>query len=869
MNVIQFVCCIISTTLILILLAQFNFAALRGDKLKRTLWIAGAAILGYCLATGLDAVVADNLYTGFHVLKYAFLTMTPCAALFFSLRLNDSSLPDKMLFTIPVVTFTIADIILLLTNPFHHLMYSYTGHEHYGASYIWGPLFSVHVFVCYFISILAVFNFIRYTFKHGKSSTRIAAASILLPIGYNLLFTFFPKVFRIDLTAVLYSVVFVIFAFSLYRDSLFGMSERVRELYINLILRNYPANGDFIIIDEERQIKLNTNHASEFSIGRRYTDEEVPGLDYIEYLREILGEGVALYMDNAINEILAEKPGTSFTRTYHLDVADAYLSTQLVRFGATKELHGGAMIIHTNISETYESLLHAKTLAWELSARERYLSLLQLYTPSDTTIVLCDDDRIIRFTTANIVKFAVKKPGLSYNDIIGIDYLDGLKNFVSHEAYEMTVDAFEQCDRLEYGTVVSRSGLFPLSERYYTIHCVKYAPTDGVHGGYLAVFNDVTELNKSRLEAEAASSAKSSFLSNISHEIRTPMNAIIGMTALALKEELPDKVRLYLNNTAEASSRLLNLINDVLDISKIESGKMEIVREDFDFCKMMLNSINVIAPLAKEKNITLDAPKTLKFKKYLCSDELRLSQVIVNLLSNAVKFTPEGGTVSVRGSLSDSGILSVAVSDTGIGIAPENLEKLFDSFEQADTSITRRFGGTGLGLAISKKISELLDGDLSVTSEQGKGSTFTISIPAVFGTEIAGNEDQAEEILVGFKGKRILVTEDVEVNRLIVSALLEDSGCIIDEAENGEIAVKLAKENSYDLILMDMQMPVMDGLTATRAIRAFDGVVPIIAMTANAFKEDEKRCKEAGMNDHISKPIDAEKFLRVLSGYLR
>jgi CheY-like chemotaxis protein len=341
------------------------------------------------------------------------------------------------------------------------------------------------------------------------------------------------------------------------------------------------------------------------------------------------------------------------------------------------------------------------------------------------------------------------------------------------------------------------------------------------------------------------------------------------MTALAMKEDVPEKVRLYLNNTSEASNRLLNLINDVLDISKIESGKMEIVREDFDFCKMMRNSINVIAPLAKEKNITLDAPKTLKFKNYLISDELRLSQFIVNLLSNAVKFTPEGGTVSVRGSLSDAGILSVSVSDTGIGIAPENLTKLFDSFEQADTSITRRFVGTGLGLAICKKISELMHGDLSVTSEQGKGSTFTISIPAVFGGEIVDAENQTEEILVGFKGKRILVTEDVEVNRLIVSALLEDSGCIIDEAENGEIAVSLAKENSYDLIRMDMQMPVMDGLTATRKIRGFDGIVPIIAMTANAFKEDEKRCKDAGMNDHISKPIDADKFLRVLSSYLR
>ncbi|MDR0974887.1 MAG: response regulator [Ruminococcus sp.] len=869
MNVLLFICCIIASILSLILLSQFDYVELRSDKQKRTLWLSGAAILGYCFSSGLDAVVADNLFAGFHVIKYAFLTATPCAALFFSLRLNNSHLPDKKIFFLPVFLFTIFDIVLLVTNPFHHLMYSYSGHERYGSPVTWGMLFPVHAAVCYFISILAVLNFMRYAFKHGKLSTRIASASILLPIGYNILFTLFPRVFRIDFTAVLYSVVFIIFTFALYKDSLFGMNERVRELYINLIMKNYPANGDFIIVDEDLQIRLNTNHASEFSIGRKYNNEECPGLDYIDYLREILGDGVALYMDNALAEILDSPPGTSFTRTYHLDVTDSYLSTQLVRFGATNELHGGVMIIHTNISETYESLLRAKDLASELSARERYLSLLQKYTPEDTSIVLCDDDRIIRFITANTVKFTSAKPTSHYENFVGQNYLDVLSTYLSDEAADIAADVFAECDRLECGTVVSRSTVYPLSDRFYSLRCVKFAPAEGVHGGYLLVINDVTEIAKAKLEAEAASTAKSSFLSNISHEIRTPMNAIIGMTSLALKEELPDKVRLYLKNTSDASARMLSLINDVLDLSKIESGKMEIVNADFDFCKMMMNSINVVSPLAKEKNIEIVIPEKLHFTNYLHSDELRLSQVIINLLSNAVKFTPDGGTISVQGALSDDNMLSVSVSDTGIGIAPENLPKLFDNFEQADTSITRRFGGTGLGLAISRKITELMNGTLTVSSELDKGSVFTLTIPALFTGEISSDESLKDEILINFKGKRILVTEDIEVNRLIVTALLEDSGCIIDEAENGEIAVNLLKNNPYDLVLMDMQMPVMDGLSATREIRKFNPSVPIIAMTANAFKEDEKRCFDAGMDGHISKPIDADSFLLILSSYLR
>jgi signal transduction histidine kinase/CheY-like chemotaxis protein len=850
-------------------MSHFSFEVLKKDKVSLTFWISGVMIIGYCFSTAIVAVVSNEYYEGFHVLKYIFVTLAPTASLFFSLRLAHSRLPDMKLFTVPLLLVTSVDLLLFLTNPSHHLMYEYVGGVgYYGAAFTWGTLFPLHIVVCYFVSGYAALNFLRFTFRHGQIGTRVASAAMILPYIYNILFSFFPRIFRMDLTTVLYAIAFAVFAFALYKDSLLGMDDRERERYLGLIIDNYPKNSDFIVLDNAKRIRINTNHVSEFSIGRKFTKEACRGLDYFEFLEEVLGKSTRDFLEPAIDEIYEADPGTSYTRTYQLDEPPCTLSTQLVRFGKTRELSDGVIIIHTDISETYQSMMKAQRLAQKLSSRERYLSLLQQYTPKGTTIMLCDEDRTVCFATDNIINFAVRFKGVTYDDVIGTDCIEGFKRFVSPKGSDIIVNLFTECDKVSIGTVVNTVSLFPLLEKFYSVSCVRYAPENGVHGGYILVLNDVTDLNNAKTAAEAASVSKSAFLSNISHEIRTPMNAIIGMTTLSLREELSDKVRLYLKNTADASNRLLSLINDVLDISKIESGKMDIVITKFDFSKMLDNSLNVISSTAREKNITIETLHPYDFERYMKSDELRISQIVVNLLSNAVKFTPVGGNITVDAFIDEDGNLNISVSDTGIGIAPENIDRLFVSFEQEDQSITRRYGGTGLGLAISKKIAELLGGTLTVQSEVNNGSTFTLCVPVKFGDEIGSPGKKGEAATYDFTGKRILMAEDVEINRLIVTALLENTGIEVIEAENGKVAAQLARKYEFDVILMDVQMPVMDGLTATREIRKQHKTTPIIAMTANAFTDDVKKCLEAGMTAHIAKPIDADKFMIMLDNYL-
>ncbi len=390
--------------------------------------------------------------------------------------------------------------------------------------------------------------------------------------------------------------------------------------------------------------------------------------------------------------------------------------------------------------------------------------------------------------------------------------------------------------------------------------------------------------------AEQASLAKSEFLSRMSHEIRTPMNGIIGMTEIARRNsDDPEKVDDCLKKVSLSSKHLMSLINDVLDMSKIESGKIQLKNELFDLRAFLENIENIYSVQAEEKGIEFKISLFGNIDALIGGDSLRLNQILTNLLSNAFKFTPKGGRVVLNVSeLKHEGntiLLRFAVKDTGVGIKQENLEKIFEAFEQENAEVTHKYGGTGLGLSIVKKFSELMGGTVKVSSQYGKGSAFEVELPfTVTGksdtiewkTESDNSDRTSDKKIYDFNGKHILLAEDNELNREIATELLGDgTGAIIDEADDGQKAVLLFEQSEigyYDLILMDIQMPVMDGFEATRIIRAMQrpdaATVPIFAMTANAFAEDEEKSLQAGMNAHLSKPLEISAVLAAMNEIL-
>lgn len=380
-------------------------------------------------------------------------------------------------------------------------------------------------------------------------------------------------------------------------------------------------------------------------------------------------------------------------------------------------------------------------------------------------------------------------------------------------------------------------------------------------------------------QAREAGRAKSQFLANLSHEIRTPMNAIIGMVQIAQRNDNMEDIRKYINQIDVSSQHLLGLLNDVLDISKIEEGKLVLSLDSFNLREMLDNLLSSIKPNALNKHQDLQVNLKNVLSCDFIGDSMRLSQVLINLLSNAVKFTGEGGKVILNiEELSrdkEKALLKFEVKDSGIGIKPAFLERMFSPFEQADGSTSRRYGGTGLGLAISQRIIELMGGQIQVQSQEGRGACFFFSIWLTPNTENIDEraEDAAikEEAAPDFSSRRILVVDDVDINREIILTFLEDTGVMLETAANGQEAVDMFAANPpgyYDLILMDVQMPILDGIGATKAIRALERPdardIMIVAITANVFKEDVEQVVAAGMNGHIGKPVQYENILATI-----
>jgi len=387
---------------------------------------------------------------------------------------------------------------------------------------------------------------------------------------------------------------------------------------------------------------------------------------------------------------------------------------------------------------------------------------------------------------------------------------------------------------------------------------------------------DFNHLNELKIKAEETAKMKSQFLANMSHEIRTPINGIVGMSYLVLQTDLTHKQRNYIEKIEESSKSLLAIINDILDLSKIESGKLVIDRVNFNLNKVVKNSLDLIRFNAKKKSLKIKVKYLKDVPKRLHGDSLRLSQVLNNLLSNAVKFTQKGEISLIISRVGESRF-RFEVRDTGIGLKEEEQKKIFKAFSQADGSTTRDYGGTGLGLTISKQLVELMGGKIWVESEYGKGSSFIFELELKevevleesldVKIENSNTQNRLKRDINMLKGCRILLAEDNEINQEIVSGLLENSSVELDIAKNGKEAVEKFKSNKYTLILMDIQMPVMDGYEATRVIREIDKDIPIIAITANAMKEDIKKSARFGMNSHINKPIEVEELYGIILKY--
>ena len=653
-------------------------------------------------------------------------------------------------------------------------------------------------------------------------------------------------------------------------------------------------------------------------------------------------------------------------------------------------------------------------LAQEKKRQEKHLQLLLENCP-DIIIMLDQDGRIAYCTDAFLKTANIQNFGL----INGWRYTEVFQRFASPELLEHIQGMFMAATQEKRGTIMDEAADIGNSGnvRNYTITIAPMLDENNNVDGAIAVFHDLTEILQAKQVAERASTAKSDFLANMSHEMRTPMNAIIGMTNIAKATDDIDKKSYCLGKIEEASNHLLGVINDILDMSKIEANKFELTESEFNFENMLRKVTGVLAFRVDEKKQSFTVSLDQNIPATIIGDEQRLAQVVTNLLANAVKFTPEQGHIilaaACAGKENGQCTLRVEIKDTGIGIAEEQQKKLFRSFEQADGGISRKFGGTGLGLAISKSIVEMMGGKIWVESEPGKGSSFIFTIRAGIGStqeagsqltnmrgerphllavdsapdvreffkqaaarlgvrcEVASSASEAEELLRSrgadafdvifvdfhlpgmggvelarrikeksgypelvlmisatewstmqdqaktagvdrfipkplfvsavndclcgyfdlsqaceegaekngcldgcFRGKTILLAEDIEINREIVLALLEPTGLEIVCAENGNEAVAMFSANParFDMIFMDIHMPEKDGYEATREIRALDDPwarqIPIVAMTANVFREDIEKCLSVGMDDHVGKPVDIAVAIEKLKIYL-
>jgi PAS domain S-box-containing protein len=471
------------------------------------------------------------------------------------------------------------------------------------------------------------------------------------------------------------------------------------------------------------------------------------------------------------------------------------------------------------------------------------------------------------------------KQTIGYNSLVGQNFLE----FIHPKVKNNVREAFEICKAHPYNSNIEFKFLCGNDTyKYLEFNSINLKFKDGIDGLILDC-RDISERKNDQEELINAQKAKEQFLANMSHEIRTPINGIVGMVNLLNESATSPEQTNYLNAIKHSADNLKVIINDILDFSIIESGKLKFEKVGFDVMNQVQTVIDSLMVQAKEKGLEIElSTKSKKNDIIILGDPVRLSQILINLINNAIKFTHEGKiTIDISCAESLDNILNITfkVIDTGIGIDQNKIKTIFDTFKQADESITRKFGGTGLGLTISKQLVELQGGKISVSSKVGVGTTFTFVIPYARGSKadiLVKEEDthvfkNLKKRIDSLTGMRVLLVEDNDINRMYAANVLKKWHCQYDEAENGQIALEKMRKQDYDLILMDIHMPVLDGIETARSIRSSfskpKSEVPIVAFTANALKGDKDKYLDAGMNAYISKPFMPDELFDIMSKY--